>query len=101
MSVARALLRHWSGERHDATIRRMSAAPKRILREALALPETDRKRLAARLVASFDPPADDGWEEAWSAEIDRRMRDANADGDPGRPWSVVKRRIQVALRRAR
>jgi hypothetical protein len=51
-----------------------------VLAEALRLPEGERGDLAARLLRSLEP--DDGtevtgeqWEEAWSAEIDRRVQE--------------------------
>jgi hypothetical protein len=38
--------------------------------EALSLPQVDRSRLVDRLLASLSHDPD--WEEAWSAEADRR-----------------------------
>jgi hypothetical protein len=38
--------------------------------EVLSLPQADRSRLVDRLLASLE--RDPGWEEAWSAEADRR-----------------------------
>ena len=49
----------------------MSAARK-LLGELLALPEAERAEIALELAASFDGAADDGWEAAWLAELDRR-----------------------------
>jgi putative addiction module component (TIGR02574 family) len=41
--------------------------------EALALPAEERSQLLDRLLASLEAePLDPQWEQAWSAEVDRR-----------------------------
>lgn len=40
---------------------------------ALALAPNERAALAAELFESLDEPADEGVDEAWEAEIDRRL----------------------------
>ena len=59
---------------------------------------------AARLHAYHDPlklesieePADDGVEEAWSAEIERRLADYRAGRIKTIPWSEVRARLHRA-----
>lgn len=58
----------------------LMAAYDALLDQALQLSEAERGKLAARLLQSLDP--DDGdelspeqWEEAWSAELDQRVRE--------------------------
>jgi len=51
-----------------------------LLEQALKLSERERGQLVARLVRSLEPHDDEeldpqDWEAAWSAEIERRMRD--------------------------
>lgn len=46
--------------------------------EALNLSETDRAELAQQLVASLDGARDPGAEEAWDAEILRRLAEIDA-----------------------
>ncbi len=41
--------------------------------EALALSDEDRGKLAEKLVESLDASVDPGAEEAWTAEIRRRL----------------------------
>jgi putative addiction module component (TIGR02574 family) len=46
----------------------------------MKLPDEERGELAARLLRSLDPDDDDEptaqeWEAAWSAELDRRVRE--------------------------
>ena len=68
------------------------AIPTKLVSEVLDLPDNERGALAALLLHSLEP--DDGeevsgeaWEAAWSAEIDRRVREVEAgtteliDGD--------------------
>ena len=46
--------------------------------EALSLSEPERAELAHSLVASLDGPADPGAEQAWDAEIQRRLSEIDA-----------------------
>jgi len=55
------------------------AAFKSLLEEAMALPEAQRAELAALLLRSLEPDdepelSDEEWQQAWSAEIERRLR---------------------------
>ena len=43
--------------------------------------------------------ADEGANAAWLIEIERRMADFDAGGDPGEEWSVVRDRILAGLRK--
>jgi putative addiction module component (TIGR02574 family) len=47
----------------------------RILKEAKALPESDRARLAQELVATLDGPADADAVAAWDSELEKRLSD--------------------------
>jgi putative addiction module component (TIGR02574 family) len=53
----------------------MNSVLERIRHEALDLPEVERKELIHDLIDSLATPADAGAEEAWSAEIRRRIRE--------------------------
>lgn len=46
--------------------------------EALSLSESERAELAHSLVASLDGPADRDAEQAWDAEIQRRLAEVDA-----------------------
>ena len=50
----------------------MSAAARKLVQDALALPEDERLEVASEIIASLDGPADVNWSEAWVAELDRR-----------------------------
>jgi len=56
----------------------MSRPVPQVFDDALALGEGDRARLAARLVESLDGEIDNDSEEAWAAEIERRLAKIDA-----------------------
>jgi hypothetical protein len=53
-----------------------------LLAQALELPDDEREELAVRLLHTLEPDSDelssDAWDEAWSGEIDRRVREIRA-----------------------
>ena len=51
----------------------MSTQSEQILRSALSLPEAERAEIAAALIHSLDTQADEAVDEAWAAEIERRI----------------------------
>ena len=51
----------------------MSASFKTLKTSVLQLPERERAELAHDLITSLDGPADESVEEAWDAEIRRRL----------------------------
>jgi putative addiction module component (TIGR02574 family) len=69
-----------------------------IEKQAMALPEKDRAALAERLLASLDEGEDEGVEEAWAVEAERRDRELQEGKVKGRPASEVLARVRRALR---
>jgi hypothetical protein len=78
-----------------------------LLKQALELPDAERGKLAMQLLRTLEPDdedevAGDEWEAAWSAEIDRRVREVDdgstelLDGDEvlaeARAWLDAQRR---------
>ena len=76
----------------------MGEVAKRLLKEALALPDAERAELAAELMASFDGPPDPDVEPAWAAEIERRAAKVLSGESQGVPWDEVRERIERELR---
>lgn len=74
-----------------------------ILQAALGLPTRERMRIARNLLESIEDEADadEGWEDAWRVEIERRLaevRDGTAKLED--PATVVKElRAELAARR--
>jgi putative addiction module component (TIGR02574 family) len=77
----------------------MGEAGKRLLKEALELPEAERAELAAELMASFDGPPDPDVDDAWAAEIERRAAKVLSGESEGIPWDEARARIEGELRR--
>ena len=60
-----------------------------LLTAALSLPESERAELAASLIRSLDSSVDPTADEAWAAEIQRRVASID-DGSPQLvPWNSV------------
>ena len=69
-----------------------------LFRSALALSEEDRGRLAEQLVQSLDREVDPDVEEAWSAEIERRLARVDAGQSKTVTMSEAVARLQQAAR---
>jgi putative addiction module component (TIGR02574 family) len=65
-----------------------------VLADALRLDDAARAALAAELLASLDGPADPDADQAWDAEIERRIEAIEAGHIALEPWDAVKRRIE-------
>jgi putative addiction module component (TIGR02574 family) len=61
--------------------------------QASELPETDRAELAGLLLQSIEEEVEPGVEEAWAAEIERRMADFHAGKLKMIPWSEVRAQL--------
>jgi len=72
----------------------MSATTERITSEALLLSEDDRAHLAKTLLQSLDS-VDEGVEEAWVAEVDRRLDQVHDGTAEGRPAEEAFRDIRA------
>lgn len=71
----------------------MTMATRKVLEEALRLPEKQRAVLAGRILSSLEPGRDEGVEAAWAREIDRRVRDLDRGAVKTIPWKRVRARI--------
>jgi putative addiction module component (TIGR02574 family) len=71
----------------------MSPNVRELFEKASELPEQDRAELAGLLIGSLDPEIDDHAEEAWAAEIDRRLRDFDAGRIRTVPWAEVRAQL--------
>ena len=76
----------------------MSAARK-ILEDALTLPQQDRARVAAALIASLEEGEDADAEQAWADEIERRAERVLGGKSNGLLWENVRERLVARLAR--
>jgi putative addiction module component (TIGR02574 family) len=72
---------------------------KQLLEEALLLPTEARAALAGELIQSLEDRVDEDAEEAWSAEIRRRLEQLDAGTAKTIPWREARRRIYQAAGR--
>jgi putative addiction module component (TIGR02574 family) len=71
----------------------MAASRDDILRKALTLPERDRADLVGALIDSLDAEVEEGVEDAWRTEIERRARELESGALQSIPWAAVKSRL--------
>lgn len=73
----------------------MTSAAQKILEDALSLPQDERESLANALITSLGrTPAE--VEQAWAAEVVRRLeREARGETE-AIPWDEAKRQIKAA-----
>lgn len=71
----------------------MNAVAKRLLADAMTLSDADRAELAAQLIESLDPKADEDAPAAWSREIARRVAELDNGSVSAIPWPEARRII--------
>jgi putative addiction module component (TIGR02574 family) len=73
-----------------------------LLEKALALSAQERGLLIDRLIETLDDePADEGVEEAWAKEVERRMGDIRSGRVEIIPGEQVRERLKARLRNGR
>jgi len=73
----------------------MAATIEQLTQDALTLSELDRAHLAQTLLRSLEPIAEEGVEEAWDAEVARRLERVQQGAAEGRPADEVFRDIRA------
>ena len=76
----------------------MAASRHHIFKSALALDEADRVELISALIDSLDSEIEEGADEFWRQEIERRARDLESGAVQSIPWDVVRERLARAPR---
>ena len=74
---------------------RMSTAAEELLAQALKLAPEDREMVAAGLAASLEK--DPGYDDAWAAEIKRRVKEIDNGAAELVPWEEVRDRLYERL----
>ena len=74
----------------------MSSTARKVLEDALNLPDDERADLAAALLQSLDGAPEPGVDEAWRQEIDRRLEEVRDGRVDLVPWEEVRRRLRGA-----
>ena len=76
----------------------MSRAVQDLYDKASELPPQDRAELAGLLLESLEEGRDEGVEEAWAAEIERRMAEYRAGRVKTLSWQEVRAHLHRADR---
>jgi putative addiction module component (TIGR02574 family) len=77
----------------------MTTGKSDLLAEALRLSAAERLSLASELINSVEGDDDPTWEQAWLAELDRRMDETDRDPGSLADWTDLKRVVVDDLRR--
>jgi putative addiction module component (TIGR02574 family) len=72
----------------------MNTQSQELLQTALALPESERAEIAGSLIRSLDTETDDGADEAWEAEIQRRVEAIDRGEVRLIPWVDVMQELR-------
>ena len=71
----------------------MTVAAKKIVKQALALSESERLKVADVLLKSIPKENDllsqEEWDEAWKKELEKRIEEMESGEDPGVPLEVI------------
>ena len=68
-----------------------------LFREAAELSEGERAELAGLLLESLEGEPDEGVEAAWSAEVERRIREIDSGLVKTIPWEQVRAELFARL----
>ena len=71
----------------------MTRAARKLFEEAMRLDPEDRAALVGLLIESLDPESEEGVEEAWVAEVERRMAELDSGTVQTIPWEELRARL--------
>jgi putative addiction module component (TIGR02574 family) len=71
----------------------MSTAVKKLFEEAMRLDPEERAALTGLLIESLEPGSDEGVDDAWLAEIERRMAELDSGEVETVPWEELRSRL--------
>lgn len=71
----------------------MGTTTRKLYEEAMKLDPDERAALTGLLIESLEPETEEGVEEAWVAEIERRMAELDSGAVQTIPWEEVRARL--------
>jgi putative addiction module component (TIGR02574 family) len=72
----------------------MTRTAEQLLSDALTLSESERAELAAKLLDTLDPESDEGYAQAWEAEIRTRVEELDSGKVQAVPWQTAREMIR-------
>jgi putative addiction module component (TIGR02574 family) len=71
----------------------MARSARELFEEAMKLDPQERATLVRLLIEALDAEIEEGVDEAWRAEIERRMAELDAGSVEAIPWEEVRARL--------
>lgn len=71
----------------------MARSARELFEEAMSLDPNERATLIRLLIEAFDAEAEDGVEDAWRGEIERRMAESDSGAVETIPWEELRARL--------
>jgi len=71
----------------------MARSARDLFEEAMKLDPDERIALTGLLIESLDPESEEGVEEAWVTEIERRMTELDSGAVKPIPWDELRARL--------
>jgi putative addiction module component (TIGR02574 family) len=79
----------------------MTVAAKKIVKQALALSESERAKVVSELLKSLSEEAEtlsqEEWDEAWEVELKKRLEEIESGKVKCIPYEVVRKELDVIL----
>jgi len=79
----------------------MTVAAKKIVKQALALPERERAKVVSELLKSLSEEAEtlsqEEWDEAWKMELEKRIAEIESGAVKCIPYEVVRKELDAML----
>jgi putative addiction module component (TIGR02574 family) len=72
----------------------MARSARELFDEAMRLEPRERATLIRLLIESLDAETDEGVEDAWRVEIERRMAELDSGAVETIPWEEVRARLE-------
>jgi len=76
----------------------MTRSARKLFEEAMRLDPEERAALTGLLIESLEPESEEGVEQAWVAEIERRMVELDSGAIQTIPWDEVRARLYGSSR---
>jgi putative addiction module component (TIGR02574 family) len=76
----------------------MTRSTRELFEEAMRLDPAERAALAGLLIESLEPESEEGVEQAWMAEIERRMVELDSGTAQTIPWDELRVRLYGSSR---
>ncbi len=76
----------------------MARSARELFEEAMRLTPEERAALTGLLIESLEPESEEGVEQAWMAEVERRMAELDSGTVQTIPWDELRARLHGSSR---